>query len=454
MSHRDPHAESAGDQYPPGLANIYLFAVFNALSFQMVLGNPMILYARNLGASATVLGIIAGMMPLLVIFQIPAARHVGRLGYKRFVFAGWGMRVMFIGWMALLPLTGIFLTPTTRLALLLMLLFGFNLSRGISSCAWLPWITSLVPGSLRGGYLARESACVNVSSAVAFVFAAFCLGAQPNPWQFSVVFAFSAVMGMASLVFLKRIPEGGTPDEVAASSTAVPWRALAGHRPFRRLLRLNVAWSAAYGGLTAFIVAYLKTEAGLDERSILLFTAAMFLGGLGGLAWFGPQLDRVGSKPVLGVAFGFWLAIMGGWALLSGRAFELRWSAVVILQLLMGFAIAVVNMANLRLAMSVIPAMGRSHFFALFSVVGNLTQGVAPVLWGLLIDAMGSRRFPLAGIEINRFSVFFLVVWGVFGVALVLSRWLEEPAARPMDELLRDLMRSPIRAWFRIWPRS
>ena len=40
----------------------------------------MVLYAKTLGASATVLGIIAGMMPLLVIFQIPAASYIPRSG--------------------------------------------------------------------------------------------------------------------------------------------------------------------------------------------------------------------------------------------------------------------------------------------------------------------------------------------------------------------------------------
>ena len=80
----------------PGLAHAYRFSVFNALSYQIVLGSPMVLYAKHLGASATVLGIIAGMMPLLVIFQIPAAKHISRVGYKQFVFAGWGTRVLFI----------------------------------------------------------------------------------------------------------------------------------------------------------------------------------------------------------------------------------------------------------------------------------------------------------------------------------------------------------------------
>src|SRR5690349_24943681 len=138
------------DSFPHGLHNAFLFSTFNALSYQIVLSSPMVLYAKTLRASATVLGIIAGMMPLLVIFQIPAANYIPRVGFKRFVYAGWGTRVMFIFVMALVPLTGRFLEAQTRLALLLMLLFCFNLSRGISSCAWLPWITVLVPPNLRG----------------------------------------------------------------------------------------------------------------------------------------------------------------------------------------------------------------------------------------------------------------------------------------------------------------
>src|SRR5258705_9745318 len=143
--------------FPAGLHNAFLFAAFNALSFQIVLSSPMVLYARTLGASATVLGIIAGMMPLLVIFQIPAANYIERVGFKRFVYAGWGTRVAFIFAMALVPLTGSFLDAKNRLALMMMLLFCFNLSRGISSCARLPWITFFGPASLRGDALAPDA---------------------------------------------------------------------------------------------------------------------------------------------------------------------------------------------------------------------------------------------------------------------------------------------------------
>ena len=185
-------APTAEASFPPGLHNTFLFSGFNALSYPLVLSSPMVLYARSLGASATVLGIIAGMMPLLVIFQIPAANHIARVGFKRFVYAGWGTRVMFIFGMALVPLTGRFLDAKNRLGLMLMLLFGFNLSRGISSCAWLPWITLLVPPGLRGKYLARDAAVQNSANFVTFLIAAACLAGEPRPWQFAAALVLAA----------------------------------------------------------------------------------------------------------------------------------------------------------------------------------------------------------------------------------------------------------------------
>src|SRR6267143_5773717 len=111
--------------FPPGLHNAFWFSMFNALSYQIVLFSPMVLYAKTLGASATILGIIAGMMPMLVIFQIPAANYISRVGFKRFVYAGWGTRVLFIFVMAMVPLAGVLLDAQNRLALMLILLFCF-----------------------------------------------------------------------------------------------------------------------------------------------------------------------------------------------------------------------------------------------------------------------------------------------------------------------------------------
>jgi len=447
----------AGDtpSFPPGLHNAYLFSVFNAFSYQIVLSSPMVLYAKTLGASATVLGIIAGMMPLLVIFQIPAASHIPRLGFKRFVFAGWGTRVMFIFIMALVPLTAIFLKAETRLALMLALLFGFNLSRGISSCAWLPWITALVPAPLRGKYLARDAAVQSLASFITFLLAAGCLAGDPRSWQFAVLFAFSAVMGAVSLSFLKRIPDAEMPEDVRASKGRVPWLEIIRYDPFQKLLRTLVCYSIAYGGLTAFTVAFLKTETAMSEGMILLVNSVAYLGGLSSLWFLGSRLDRLGSKPVLTFCFAGWVAVLAGWVSLSGGVFPARLSIVLVLQFLMGLLAALIQMANTRLAMAAIPVMGRNHFFAIYSTIGNVTLGLAPIAWGLLIDAVGARSPMWLGVVWNRYSVFFAAAALAFTVTLALARRLHEPEAASMEDLLREiLIQSPQRFWIRFWPRG
>jgi MFS family permease len=444
-----------GSVFPPGLHHAYLFSTFNAFSFQVVLNSPMVLYAKTLGASATVLGIIAGMMPLLVIFQIPAASHIPRLGFRRFVYAGWGTRVMFIFAMALVPLSGVFLKTETRLALLLMLLFCFNLSRGISSCAWLPWITALVPADLRGKYLARDAAVQNLASFFTFLIAAACLAGEPGAWQFSILFAFSAVMGSVSLSFLKRIPDVEVGAQPAGSKEGVPWLAMARFHPFSRLLAELVGYSIAYGGITAFTVAFLKTEMDLSEGRILLVTAVAFLGGLCSLGFLGSRLDRLGSKPVLTFCFAGWVVVLAGWILLAGRVIPLKLGLILTLEFLMGLLAALAQMSNTRLAMAVIPVMGRNHFFAIYSVVGNVTLGVAPIGWGLLIDALGARSPQWLGLAWNHYTVFFGAAGIAFLLTLILARRLVESEAASMEELLREiLIQSPQRFWFRLWPRG
>jgi len=413
----------------------------------------MVLYAKSLGASATVLGIITGMMPLLVIFQMPAAHYVDRVGYKRFVYAGWGIRVCFIFGMALVPLTYSFLDTTTRLGLILLLLFGFNLSRGISSAGWLPWITALVPAGIRGRYLARDAAWINFASFLSFLFAAICLGKDPNAWRFAALFLFSGIAGATSLFFLKRIPDVHVPEHVRTSKTPVPWGEMLRYEPFRRLLRMVIAWSLANGGITTFTVAFLKVKIGMPESEILFINSVFFLGGLSSLWFLGSRLDHLGSKPVITFSCLTWMLLLMGWALLAAKAWH-PWLALILgLQFLIGLFTALVNMSNTRLVMAIAPQMGRNHFFALFSVIGNVTLGLSPILWGLLIDAVGGWHRFVGVFEWNRYSVFFAAVIAVFGVMLFFARKLEEPQAANMEQLLREiLIQSPQRV-LRIWTR-
>lgn len=124
---------------PPGATEANWFGLFNAISWQITLGSPTILYAKSLGASATILGLIASLTPLLVILQLPAAHLLPKYGYRKFIMAGWGSRTVCIFGLVVVPQL-VWLAPSTRLLLVLLLLFGFNVLRGMAAGAWMPWI--------------------------------------------------------------------------------------------------------------------------------------------------------------------------------------------------------------------------------------------------------------------------------------------------------------------------
>ncbi|MCX6967343.1 MAG: hypothetical protein NTZ46_06090, partial [Verrucomicrobia bacterium] len=140
--------------FPDGVTNANWFSFYNAISFQIFLGPPLILYAKSLGASATMLGVLASLTPLLTVFQIPAAHHIHRFGYRRFVLAGWATRNLCVFAVVAIPLLT-FLGNGWKLALLLLLQFIFNLLRGIASGAWLPWLTEILPEEIRARFLSR-----------------------------------------------------------------------------------------------------------------------------------------------------------------------------------------------------------------------------------------------------------------------------------------------------------
>jgi MFS family permease len=448
----DSTVTASTEKFPPGLNNAFLFATFNALSFQIILGSPMILYAKDLGASATVLGIITGMLPLLVIFQIPAANYIGRIGYKKFVYAGWGSRVIFVFAIAVIPGMA-FLKDQTKLALILFLLFIFNLLRGISSCAWLPWISSLVPNPVRGKYLAADQAFIGVASCAAFLISAGILGNHPRDWQFAAIFLISGINGIISLRFLKRIPDVPVPEEIRTSRQPVPWLAMLQHPPFKKLLIMNLGWSLSYGGISAFTVSFLKTATSMTEATILVVSSVFFLGALMSL-WFGRRMDKLGSKPVMVFSSLLWIVILSVWLLLAGKYIPPLPLLILILQFCMGLGASVFNMSNVRLAMVVTPEMGRNHFFALYSVVANLSLGLSPILWGILIDGFADLNYDFQGFNWNRFAVFFLGAGVMFIITTVLKLKLEEPAAKPVEDLVREMfISSPQRMIARVWPR-
>lgn len=437
------------DRYPAGALNVNGFSLFNAVGFQITLGAPIILFANSLGASATVLGIIASFTPLMTVFQLPAAQFLPVYGYKRFMLMGWGFRTIFIFVLALVPLMA-FLDSPSKLAVVLTSLFLFNLLRGIGSCAFYPWITELIPEAIRGRFLSRDQFFVQTGCLLALGVSAYVMDGKVDPWEYSLVFGISAFGQLVSLYFLRRIPDVPAGEVSRRSSQSVPWRAIVAYKPFLTLVWFNVLFMGIIGGLGVFTVEYLKNTAGLSASLIMVLSSAAFIAAMLSLPFTSMTIDHVGSKVILRLALGIFGFAIAGWCLVAGSVLPPSMGIVATLTFCGGLAGANFNIANIRMAMSIMPVMGRNHFFALFTVIASLGLGLSPILWGLILDAIGDYQWVGTHFIWQRHSIYFAILFILGLVAFISVSRLREG-----NEVVGDvrLYEARMRRFGRDWMR-
>ena len=413
----------------------------------------MMLYFKKLGASATVLGVIAALGALMNIFQIPAARFVERIGYRTFVLRGWISRSFMIGGVALVVSLPLPVDESTRQILVLFLLFLFNIARGISLSGYLPWISAIVPESVRGRFLSMDQAASQSALLLTVALSAVYLQWTERASAFGALFAASLFLAGMSLIYLKRIPDAPVSPAAKEGGEEVPWRAMLQHGPFLKLVIFHSMMMLALSGGGLIFIPFARDQLGCSDSKFMilhLIWGSIFV--LTSLAT-GKMLDRVGSRPVLGLSaliFGIhWL----GWGAVAAHLLPFQWGIIFFQQATAGVGLALYNSAHMRLLMGTVPAMGRSHFFALFSVAASLVAGLAPLGWGLLTDAMRSVKFG-TGVEVNRFVILYVTMTLILIPAMVALRRIEEARASTTEELLRELvLETPWRSITRWWNR-
>jgi hypothetical protein len=438
------------DGMPAGVWNAHFFQVFNTMSFLIVLGMPVILYFKHLDATATLLGVVAALNPLLNILQIPAAKYMERIGYRTFVLRGWATRSFFIVGMAVVALWPESMDRTWRIGLMLLMLVAFNAARGISACGFLPWMTHLVPEPVRGRFLARDQIAIALAMFGTLIMAAVYLTGATGRYAYPIMFFGSYAAALVSLAFLRRIPDVPVPHADKAAGP-VPWKDMLLHSPFLRLMVYNVVVYAALAAATVFWAPLLRDYYGATDGKILGIHALASGVMVVCLLYFGGHIDRVGSRPLLGLSGLTYVVHFGCWAALAARCLPFNLKTILLIQVTAGLATSLFNLANTRLVMSTVPQMGRSHFFAMFSVITNVTLGSLPVVWGAGLDLVGNWHARWGAWEWNRYSLLYAALTAVMLLALYLCRHVTEPRAMTMDVFLQELvLKTPGRALSRL----
>ena len=436
---------------PPGIHNVYLFDIFNTASWSAVLGAPMLLFLQHLNASATMIAVAFSLSPILNILQIPAARFVEKVGYRRFVLAGWTSRSFLVIGMTIVALLPDSMHPLPRILMMLTLSFIYNTMRGISACGMLPWFTHLVPESRRGEFLARDQSAIAFSGIVTLLLFAVLLAADHRWYSYGLVFAFSFISAMISLYFLRRVPDVPV-EKVNSDIATIPWKQMFFYQPFYRYIRYNIIVNTAMGASGAFWVRYFKTHLHLSGSNVLFIACGTNIVLVLALLLITPVIDRTHNKQVLTLSGICFVLHFTGWGCVAAGVVPFNWTIIIIQAITSGFGGALWNLANIRMVMGIVPAMGRPHFLALYSVAANLTIGIVPLFWGPIMDWLAPPWEKVWGFWTwNCYSVLYCALTLTMILGLSILQTLDEPKKMTWDVFMSELLvKTPSRAVSRI----
>jgi MFS family permease len=234
----------------------------------------------------------------------------------------------------------------------------------------------------------------------------------------------------------------------------VPYKEMLLYPPFFKLLVYNAVFLVAQAGSGVFWIPMLRDSFAATDSLILgmmVLSSAVSAVCLWG---FGHLVDRVGSRPLLGLATLIFVVHLSCWCSVAARVLPFTSATIFVIQFTAAISISLFNLANTRLVMATVPSMGRSHFFALYTVVTSLVSGIFPIFWGILLDALAGWGVLWSKWQWNQYSVSYGAVTVITVVALVLRNALSEPRAMTTDAFLRELLvETPSRAISRILAR-
>ena len=226
----------------------------------------LVALALHLGASNTLIGVLASIPQLSQLIQLPAIHLVRKVRNRRAVtvFASMMGRSAWL----LVAAAPFVLSDSASLAALTAGLLLASLLAGVANCGWNSWLHELVPRDKLGRFFGRRfSLATSMGVVVSMTAALFLDHLAPSlladiRYGYSMVFFVGFLCGMLGVVFISKIPEPRmqTADEPLTALIAQPFRDV----NFRNLLRFLSAWNFALYMATPFFSVYMLKRLEMD----------------------------------------------------------------------------------------------------------------------------------------------------------------------------------------------
>ena len=289
-------------QSQAGLARIrrryYAHSVLNGISFRLLAGNIITLYALNLGADNTYVGVLSSFAYISLLFLLVGRPLVNRLGAVRVQSTFWFIRYSMMIPILLTALPGVATNQPLTFALVAVAVLGFHSSKGIALAGQQTILGSVVGEKGRGAVLSRIQSLNTTVSTVVWLVVGIVLTGDPTRIAYAGIFLVGIIAGTSSSAVLSTLPEPAGNAQATGALFLQSVRAGFSNDRFRRLMTLLFTKNVFLGMTGAFLIVQFKAVYGHSDSSIVFITLIGSLGVIAMAAAAGLLMDRMGARPL------------------------------------------------------------------------------------------------------------------------------------------------------------
>lgn len=388
--------------FAPGLA----FGFFNAMTWQVALGTPMVLLAEALGGTAFQVGLLYSFLFLMTPVQVVSTVLLPRFGFRNVMLFGWGGRAFCL----LVPIYLAYLRPEEPQAwhvnALIGSLFVFAFLRSVGNCAFIPWMYSIIPDTIRGKYFASEQIFAGVSGVGTLLFCSLLFYWTDLYSAFIWQYGLALAGALLSWYALKRLRDGRKPENIDLGTIVRQGpRDCIRRGRYRHFLAMSVLFTMCSAPIPPFCAYYLRTVAELPAEQIIIFTILQYCGAIAGSLFLRNVIDRLGPRVFFQGAIFLYIAVAGSWWFFLQHEAAVA-ASLLIVYFFLGMGAASWVSANLNYLPRLTNDHNRPLRVSMHGAVTAFLGGISPIVWGLFLREGGGER----GMDIAMFQAFFVFV--------------------------------------------
>ena len=415
------------------------FNIFNAVSWNLLVGIIITLFALRLGATPTYIGLL-GASFYISLFFLP----LGKIFARRFSIIGifsfaWIMRSLVMVFALAAPFFDYAGHRKTALVLIMLGIFLFQFFRGIGMIGNNPVLSELAAGPDRGSYMTKIQIINSAIGMFGSFVIAMVLGTEPPVFVFSILLTLGVITGVISGYVIKKVPEPPYEKDSRAMNLFGIFKEAIAQDHLRHFMFILFLVVLVSGVTRTFVVVYAREVFGHSDGLISLYSVFGGMGYLlaGMIVKF--LVDRIGAKPL------FLVCVITGLVSVIPVIF-LPHSAVDNMTGAILFLVFLFFMLNFGFLGS--EGIAQTYFLALIPAEKILDMGI---LYFFIFGAAGAGGSFLSGLLIDfflfigispflSFKILFAVMLVLAVIALAMQNKMKSLDSLPLKDVLEIIV--------------